>query len=300
MQTIIAQKNSEAGKKKPQIEDINKKIAGLEKDLEDVKGQLKQIQNSIADSKRIIKENEEHLLGQENLPELENKYQLLQKQQENLSLKKRDFEKRFFAFVRDMKVCLTFYPAAKETLEIIDEKRANNALPPDIDKEVLQKILITHKCSICGHGLTESETQNIREMLERIQVSSQTSNLLMLIRNELEHIVSKAERYLNDKTILLNENTELEQRISACEQELQELDDQIRKFSNKQQVIQWHEERNKHKGLLDVNLPKLGALQIQEKQLNDLIKTEEEKRTKEFAKETQLKQLRDEKDFLST
>ena len=43
-------------------------------------------------------------------------------------------------------------------------------------------------------------------MLDKIQVSSQTSNLLMLIRNELEHIVNKAEKYLHDKEQLLKEH----------------------------------------------------------------------------------------------
>lgn len=298
LNTIIAQKNAEAGKKQPQIDNINKTIADLEQRLKDTENKLIQINEQIKESERIIKENTEHLQGQENLPELEKKYQILQKQQEVLMQEKSGMAKKLFDFVRDRKVYLTFYPAAKETLDIIDEKRENNSLPPDIDKDLLQKILITHKCSICGHGLSEDETQNIRDMLDKIQVSSQTSNLLMLIRNELEHIVNKAEKYLHDKEQLLKEHNELNARIQECEQALQEIDDQISKFSDKEKVIQWHTERNSHKKIRDINLQKQGALGIQIGELKKQIAAEEAKRTKEFDKEKQLKQLKTERDFL--
>ena len=270
----------------------------MEQRLKDTENKLIQINEQIKESERIIKENTEHLQGQENLPELEKKYQILQKQQEVLMQEKSGMAKKLFDFVRDRKVYLTFYPAAKETLDIIDEKRENNSLPPDIDKDLLQKILITHKCSICGHGLSEDETQNIRDMLDKIQVSSQTSNLLMLIRNELEHIVNKAEKYLHDKEQLLKEHNELNARIQECEQALQEIDDQISKFSDKEKVIQWHTERNSHKKIRDINLQKQGALGIQIGELKKQIAAEEAKRTKEFDKEKQLKQLKTERDFL--
>lgn len=300
LQAIITQKNTEAGKKQPQIEAINKKILDLENELSNVDNQLREISNQILNSDFIIKANGEQLMGQENLPELEIKYQSLQKQQKSLFSKKQDLEKKIFAFVREMKVCLTFYPAAKETLDIIEEKQANNALPPDIDKELLQKILISHKCSICGHDLTEDETQTIRELLNKIQVSSLTSNLLMLIKNELVRIVQKAEDYLKNKNLLLTEHNELEQSIQSCEQSLQEIDDQIRKFSDKEKVIQLHNERKAHQELRDLNLQRQGSLQIQKEQIESNIHAEEEKRTKEFAKEKQLKQLKAERDFLIT
>ena len=268
--------------------------------MSNVDNQLREISNQILNSDFIIKANGEQLMGQENLPELEIKYQSLQKQQKSLFSKKQDLEKKIFAFVREMKVCLTFYPAAKETLDIIEEKQANNALPPDIDKELLQKILISHKCSICGHDLTEDETQTIRELLNKIQVSSLTSNLLMLIKNELVRIVQKAEDYLKNKNLLLTEHNELEQSIQSCEQSLQEIDDQIRKFSDKEKVIQLHNERKAHQELRDLNLQRQGSLQIQKEQIESNIHAEEEKRTKEFAKEKQLKQLKAERDFLIT
>lgn len=299
LQTVIGQKNAEAGKKKPQIDSINKKISELTVTFNDVERQYEEIKKQINDSRRIIQENSEYLSGQENLPELESEYQELLKRKESLANKKQDFEKRLFAFIREMKVCLTFYPAAKETLNIIDEKRASNALPPDIDKKLLQKILVTHKCSICGHDLSEEETQSIRNMLEKIKVSSNTSNLLMLIRNELERIVRKAENdYCKIKENLINEQREIEKNAKDCEEKLQETDEQIRKFSNKHQIILWHNERKAHQDLLNTNLLKLGGFENQLKELKKQISLEEEKLTKEFAKEKQLEKLKLERDFL--
>lgn len=298
LQTIIAKKNSDAGKKKPQIDAINNKILELKGDLTQTKEQYEIVKKQIHESRRIIRENSDHLRGQENLPEIEAEYQKTLKHKNELSKENQEIEKKMLIFVREMKVCLTFYPAAKETLAIIDEKRANNALPPDIDKDLLQEILLSHKCSICGHELTENDIMNVRNMLEKIQVSSQTSNILMLIRNELERIVKKAESYLQEKETLVNEQRKNELDVKECEEKLQEIDDQISKFSNKEQVILWHTERKTHEDLLTSNLLKLGGLKDQKKRLEEDIKNEEDKLNKEIAKEKQLVQLKTERDFL--
>ncbi len=298
LQKIVVKKQNEAGKKTPKIDEINKELQKLDKELQEAKESFEAIKQAIAESTRIIKENSDHLSGQENLPELEAKYQKLKKLQCSLQEKKSDLDKKIFAFVRDMKVCLTFYPAAKATLDVIEEKQANNALPPDIDKEILEKIIITHKCGICGHVLTEDDIQKIRDMLDKIQVSSQTSNLLMSIRDKLTDIVNRGKNYQIEKASIIKEQKELETRIQECDQDLQDVDDQISKFSNKEQVIQWHNERKKHEHLKDINLQKKGALEIQMNTIDEKMKSANDKLSKELAKEEQLKQLNAERGFL--
>jgi ribosomal protein L14E/L6E/L27E len=50
---------------------------------------------------------------------------------------------------------LNFYPRAKATLALIQEKQDKGALPPNVDKEQIQRLLDTHAktCPICAGEL---------------------------------------------------------------------------------------------------------------------------------------------------
>jgi len=95
----------------------------------------------------------------------------------------------------------------KNTLDIINEKEQKNALPPNIDKKLLQSILSQEhgNCIICGQPLEADAKQHIQSLIDQIQVSSETSNILMRIRSELERIVDDARSYKTRKSEILKQ-----------------------------------------------------------------------------------------------
>lgn len=252
---VIISKQNEAGKKAPDIKVYNDTLAKISEEISEIKINIQELERQISISEAVIKTNTERLSGQENLPELEAKYQKLQSQKDALEKQKIECVQVIFSFIREMKIVLSFYKSARVTLDIIDEKESQNALPPNIDRKLLRQILDNGDglCLICDQPLSYHARDHIEEILEKIQVSSETSNLLMFIRSELERIVMAAENYPIRKSEVLRKYKDICESLEQCEQDLQSVDNDISKFEDKQQVIFWHNERETHKQLLETN-----------------------------------------------
>ena len=65
-----------------------------------------------------------------------------------------------------------YYNVNKKTLEIIQEKEKDGLLPPNIDKNLLKSMLLEHKCLICESDLDKDKEEHIKDILEKLQVSS--------------------------------------------------------------------------------------------------------------------------------
>ncbi len=263
---VINKKQTEAGSKAPDINKINKEIIEVRKQIENNKKDIQELEEQIAASEKVILDNTEYLRGQDNLPELEDKFQKLKSRLQTLEQNKEDINNDIFAFIKEFKIVLSFYPYAKATLAIIFEKEVSNSLPPNIDKKLLIEMLTKHRCLVCDRDLEAGDEKRIRTLLEKIQVSSETSHLLLNIKSELERIVNKAKEYVGSKEKLLLKKKLNETDLQETESELQKIDNEISRFTDKKQVIEWHSERTSHEKLLKINMQKLG---VAKKQLTD-------------------------------
>ena len=263
---VIIKKQNEAGSKAPDIGKINKEIGEVSTQQKNSKKDVLELEEQIATSEKVIADNTEHLRGQDNLPDLEDKFQKLKIRLHTLEESKLAIDNEIFAFIKEFKIILSFYPYAKYTLGIIAEKQANNALPPDIDRKLLLEMLSKHKCLVCDRDLALEDESRISDLLEKIQVSNETSHLLLNIKSELERIVKKSSEYINSKDKLLSKKKQNENDMKETEIELQRIDNDISRFTDKKQIIQWHTERTSHDKLLKINMQKLG---VAKKQLGD-------------------------------
>ncbi|WP_252237318.1 AAA family ATPase [Clostridium sp. ZBS17] len=289
---VITSKQHDAGKKAPNIQKINAEIDSQKKEIYKIEADIKELKEQIAISNKIIKENTEHLSGQENLPEIEEEYQKLLNKKTILEEKKKLQINELYLFVREKKIALSLYAVAKKTINIIDDKEKNNALPPNIDKKMLNKLKNGAMCTVCGQPLGDAAKEYIAQLIEQIQVSSETSNILMAIRSELERIISSALLYDKEKQKYLKSYKDCIDELKECEIRLQELDDTISKFSDKEKIIRWHSERKKHMDLLEINKPKLG---VREFCLQEAIRKKEDaegRLAREMAKEKECENLR--------
>lgn len=252
---VVLAKQHEAGKKAPDIYALTQELEKARQEAERISATISELEQQLAISETVIKTNTERLSGQENLPDLEAKYQKLVQQRASLEGQRGHCTGELFAFVREMKIALSLYGCARRTLDIISEKEAQNALPPNIDKQVLLQILEQADgcCLICGQPLSSHARGRIEELLDKIQVSSETSNLLMSIRSELHRIVETAESYPGKKAEILGRYRDICSALAECEQNLQAVDDERSKFDDKHQVILWHKERKAHEELLEAN-----------------------------------------------
>lgn len=256
---LVSSKQKEAGAKAPDIKKINDLLGDCEESIDTISTQIKDIEEQIAISEKIIADNTEYLRGQDNLPELEADYQKLKQNLIDLEAEKTSLIESMFAFIRESKVAMAFYSAAVKTLNIISAKEADNALPPNIDKDLLTKMLAQHQCLICQQPLSQHEESIIQNLIESFQVSSATSNILMSIRNELERIINDVEQYPTKKKLFIDKKQKLDSQIADVEQALQSVDNAINKFSDKEEIRKRHKERIEHEQLRDSNQQKLGV-----------------------------------------
>lgn len=260
---IIKDKQKEAGAKTPDIKKITDELTDVDNQLGTINTKISDLDDQITKSERIIKENTEYLQGEENLPELEKQYEEHKVKQTSLANEKKELMDSIYTFVRDMKVTLTFYEIAKKSLAIIAQKEDEQALPPNIDKDLLQKALNEHTCTICHQPLSEQGENSIKKLIDSFQVSSKTSNLLMSIRSELERIKKSAIGYKEDKKRLLEKYKALEDQISEVGLKLDEVDKRINRVSNKDEVRLKHKEREEHEELKKQNMEKMGVAKDQ-------------------------------------
>lgn len=298
---IIQSKQNEAGKKAPNIRELNNELQEIRREIQGIGGTISELEKQIALSETVIKTNTERLSGQENLPELEAQYQTLTRKRTDLEEQRSDCTEDLFAFVREMKVALSLYDCAKSTLDLIAEKESQNALPPNIDRQLLQRLLNDEhgQCYLCNHPLDQSGRSHIEELLNKIQVSSETSNLLMSIRSELQRIVESAESYPAKKKHILKQYRDICDSLKECEKSLQALDDELSKFEDKQQVVVWHNERKKHEELLETNKKKKAVAEYQLGNALERQSDTEQRLEKELKKEQACKRLRQLIDFAS-
>lgn len=293
----IKLKQKEAGSKTPNIQKINDEIAYVETQLLTTENKIKDLDDQIAKSELIIKENTEYLQGEDNLPELEKEYQELKERQTNLYNDKKNLMDSMYTFVKDMKVTLTFYEVAKKALNIINKKKEEKALPPNIDKDLLKKAIDLHKCTVCDQPLSDHGKDFVEKLIESFQVSSQTSNLLMSIQSELERIVKAAETYQEDKKSMKGKYNSIEEQLSEIGIKLDDVDRRINRVSNKEEVRLKHTEREEHEELKKQNTEKLGVAKDSFKKY----KEEKSKLSKDFdkaiAKDKECERLRQLIDF---
>lgn len=79
---IVQSKQSEAGKKAPDIHALNEELQEIQKEIEGISDSISKLDEQIAVSEGVVKTNTERLSGQENLPELEDRYQKLNKKEQ--------------------------------------------------------------------------------------------------------------------------------------------------------------------------------------------------------------------------
>lgn len=148
----------------------------------------------------------------------------LEKELINLEAEYSKFKDDKKIFIRESIILLNLYPRIKNTLDMILEKQRNNSLPPSIDKEQINMLLNTHaeRCPICDSVIDEKAITHLYELLEKLDVTSATSNYLMEIKGGLELAINKCLKFPNeldqinkDEKYYLSEIEDKEEQISA-------------------------------------------------------------------------------------
>lgn len=300
LNNIIKTRRMEAAKHSPDIQGIIGDIDNLDSNIHDLTKAIQNIESEIQKSQSVIKLNTERLSGQPDINKLQNEQRRLLDKKIRLELEEQNAYNELFSFLERMNVSLYFYDYAKKVLAIIKEKRDQNALPPNVDKSMLKAILKDNNkvCPICGQYLTDDAISYIETVLSKIKVSSETSNLLMFICNEMEATIESAKSYKNNKDKKIRVLSNVQKDLEQCGNDLQKVSDDIGGIADANQLKQWYDEIKRHQGILGINQQKIAGKKIALSNETNKMKILEDKRDKAIEQQQELKKINSQIVFL--
>ena len=65
------------------------------------------------------------------------------------------------------------------------EKKRNNEIPPTVDRILLEKILFSDNCDICGRHLEENSRKKVENLLKNVNLSTEIVRELSSMENPL-------------------------------------------------------------------------------------------------------------------
>lgn len=222
------------GKKNPEVSELNQK-------QEDIVQKIDLAQKTIEINST---EKEKFLAERVRLDEILRTYSPINNlQDERLKLeqelKRYDREKKKLSsdraeMIRKYIVLIKLYPRMKRSLDLIKEKEENGDLPPTVDRNQIKKVLahLEEPCPLCGSKIDERGRIYLENMLNKISVSSKTSNYLKEIKGTLERYLEEVQNYPEVRDEIRQREIDLESRIKKIENRLKEINSTLMNYSN--------------------------------------------------------------------
>lgn len=137
-------------------------------------------------------------------------------------------------FIVTYMTLLHFYPRVKYTLDLIEKKQETGTLPPNIDKEQIERLLQEHakNCPVCDGVLDAKAITHLQEVLSQLDVSSATSNYLMEIKGSLEQIVSKCKKFPAEYEAIIEKDKYYASEIAETQKQLDDISAFLAKYSD--------------------------------------------------------------------
>ena len=262
LNTLLVEYQRKLGRQSPNIEQARKKLEEMTVLKSNTVSELEECKQQIHISKVKIDESKEFLRGQENIEEKENKRASLKEKllsiEQKIALKTKELQNH----IRNFTILLNFYPSFNKLLNEIKSKSSSGKLPPPVSKEILEHIISTKKCDICGSDLEILQVNDIIEKLKLYDLSSGSSTILVEIKGSLENFILKAKQHKDISEKILNELNEFEKEEEEIKSQISNIDIDLSKYSddNKEKIKDAHRQRMINEKLLNENLEKKGRL----------------------------------------
>ncbi len=224
LEKVIVDLRKDAGRLSPEIEQTREELEKKEKDLAQFNKEIVEYEKQISIAKEKIADYTESLRSIPQIEELQNRRSLLKEEingKEEL-YRKKEIEKQSLLFNYGIDIML--YPMIKKAIHLIQKKKENKELPPTVDKNLLEKILLQKIC-ICGREIkSQSREKNmIKELLDSIKLSSEVAQELLRMETPLD----LAQETIQDR--FLKTNSEITKELKSYETDLKyhqkEIDD---------------------------------------------------------------------------
>jgi DNA sulfur modification protein DndD len=256
--TKILQKDytSKLSKDSPMLDDIKSQIDNKEKGLNRTTTDLDSTKDSLEEYHREKKTIGEELRKIQPIKELQEERDDLEQRADRLEVVRENILKEQSKFIREYTYKIKLYPRMKKILDYISDKEKIGELPPRIDIEEVKEILSyldsnegkTCNCPLCDHKIDASGKKHLQNLLDKVSVSSRTSNFLNFIQGTLQKEVETTKLYPKKREEFKSREDDNKKELSRINNRLQEISSylinyQDEDYSNKR-IAKLEERRN--------------------------------------------------------
>lgn len=176
------------------------------------------------------------------------------------------------------------FPALKEFRNYIQSQESKGNLPPKIDKRLVQSIIDSKECAICGNHLNTEHLQHVLSILQKLEVSSATSAELNRASSALNAIIDSMKAYPKKKQAIIEQKKNLDSQVKRNEEEYEKLSKELRSIPNQEEIRKAIIEREEYRKSINPLHEKFGrenlilearskAVKRAEKELDDAMKS---------------------------
>lgn len=223
---------SEAKRKTPNLESLQKKVESIQKGKEFNENKINEVKSNLKSLAVKINENKEilRMSSQEKIKSLQEKRDLLEKQIKRNEITLENLRLDCNQNILSMGAPVILYSTVENTLKLVDEQYERGELPPKIRAVFLKELLERGEC-ICDTDLRNNEKAKIKllELLKQSEFSK--------IANQVTEGKYVLEGLINSLPVLVSKQNEIRQRISEIKTEIKEdkevmntISDDIQKF----------------------------------------------------------------------
>lgn len=296
---LISEYRSTIAKTNPQLQKISDQITAKTTDRDNRQNDIKEMEDSNREAESRISQLNTLINGADKV--LEDTQQLnanearIKELESDLTKLNDDLAK----LVRRYYVLLAMYRINERTKSYIADKDTRGKLPPDVDIDLLRTSLTSHVCAICNQPFSEDSeaVQHMNELLSRYEVSTDVSNRLSEIKNDVTRSVEEARDYKDEKASILADIKKAEKELNELNEANEKLTVKIRGCSSAEQVADWIEERKELNSAIRRNDQKIGSYGEMIKNLDTEIEELRKEESKAIAETKSLDEVKKYKSF---
>ena len=242
------------------------------------------IYSQIKKAEDEIEKLTDKIQGFDTLKEKTDRLEELENESDNLKRSQIKLNEHLNEFVRQNYIYFALFPAIKEFREYIQSQESKGNLPPKIDKRLVQSIIDSKECAICGSHLNTEHLQHVLSILQKLEVSSTTSAELNRASSALNAIIDNMKAYPKRKQAIIDQKKTLDAQVKKNEIEYEQLSKELRSIPNQEEIRKAIIERDEYRKNIGPLHEKFGrenlileartkAVKKAEKELEDAMKS---------------------------
>lgn len=266
------------------VSEAQANLESEQKRREDQQEKVGLILNQIKKAEEEIEKLTDKIQGFDTLKDKTDRLEELEAESDSLKKRQKKLNEDLYEFVRQNYTNFALFPALKEFRNYIQSQESKGNLPPKIDKRLVQSIIDSKECAICGNHLNTEHLQHVLSILQKLEVSSATSAELNRASSALNAIIDSMKAYPKKKQAIIEQKKNLDSQVKRNEEEYEKLSKELRSIPNQEEIRKAIIEREEYRKSINPLHEKFGrenlilearskAVKRAEKELDDAMKS---------------------------